>query len=221
LLETVGRKLLKKGILIAIEGIDGAGKTTQTKLLLGKLVKNGYSAIALHEPTNGKWGQKIKNLANNGRHKTTAEEESALFYLDRLDDVRNNIKPNLDGKKVVVMDRYYFSNVAYQSERGLNPNSIEKANEAIAPIPDVTIILDIDPEVSLKRIIQKRNGTPNHFEKKRKLERVRHAFLKQFGNRSNVAIVDGDDKHAIQMVASEIWRVVKPKIKEFEEKTSE
>jgi len=187
---------------------------------MAKLAKKGYSAIALHEPTNGKWAQRIRDLANNGRHKTTAEEESELFYLDRLDDVQNNIKPNLDRKKVVVMDRYYFSNVAYQSERGLNPDSIEKANEAIAPIPDITIILDIDPEVSLKRIIQKRNGTPNHFEKKQKLERVRQAFLEQFGDRSNVIIVDGDDKHTIQWVATKIWEVVESEIKKVEEEVS-
>jgi len=217
LLETVGRKVLRRGILVAIEGIDGAGKTTQTHLLVQTLFENGYSAIALHEPTNGKWGQKIKQLATNGRHKTTAEEESELFHFDRIDDVQKNIKPALYDKKVVVMDRYYFSNVAYQSERGLDPKSIEKANERIAPVPDVTIILDLDPDVSLQRIIHKRNGTPNHFEKKRKLERVRQAFLKQFCDRPNVAVIDADDSRSIQMVASDIWKVVEPKVRETEE----
>lgn len=221
LLETVGEKILKRGILIAIEGIDGAGKTTQTHLLVTKLLQSGYSTIALHEPTNGKWGQKIKELATNGRHMTTPDEESELFYLDRLDDVQNNIAPALRLKKIVVMDRYYFSNVAYQSERGLDPNSIEKANEIVAPIPDITIILDLDPEVSLKRIVHKRNGIPNHFEKKKKLEGVRQVFQKQFSNRPNIVIIDGDDSRSIQMVASDIWKVVEPKIKEAEERIGE
>jgi dTMP kinase len=217
LLEAVEKKQMKKGILIAIEGIDGAGKTTQAKILLAGLQKRGYPAILLHEPTSGKWGQKIKELASNGRHKTRPEEELELFYLDRVDDVKHNIAPFLHDKKVVIMDRYYFSNVAYQSERGLNPNQIEEKNTKIAPIPDITIILDLEPEVSLERIIQKRNGTPNHFERKGKLDRVRQAFLKQFGNRINVKVIDGDDSNSIENVASEIWRIVEPKIKEAEE----
>jgi len=220
-LETVGRKILKRGLLVAIEGIDGAGKTTQTRLLVERLMKNGYSAITLHEPTNGQYGQRIKEIATNGRHKTTPEEESELFYLDRIDDVQRNVKPALHQKKIVVMDRYYFSNIAYQSERGLDPVSIEKANEKVAPIPDVTIILDLDPEVALERITHKRNSAPNHFEKKKKLDRVRQVFLKQFGNRLNVTIIRGDDKRPIQTIASDIWKVIEPKIKDVEESMSE
>jgi dTMP kinase len=217
LLESVKKKQLRRGLLIAIEGIDGAGKTTQANLLAQELGKNGYSVLSLHEPTNGKWGQKIKDLANNGRHRTSPEDETELFYQDRWEDVKNNIKPALDEKKVIVMDRYYFSNVAYQSERGLDPQLIEKKNAAIAPVPDITIILDLEPEVSLKRIIHKRNGTPNHFEKKEKLEIIRQAFLK-FRDRPNVYIIDGDDNRPIGDVSSSVWKIVEPKLKEIEQR---
>jgi len=217
LLEVVERKRLKRGVLIAIEGIDGAGKTTQAKILVETLTKKGYFVVGLHEPTGGKWGKKIKELARNGRHKTKPETELDLFYLDRLEDVGKNIRPSLQEKKIVIMDRYYFSSVAYQGERGLNPDYIEKKNETIAPIPDITIILDLDPEVSLKRIRHKRNVTPNHFERKKYLERVRQAFLRQFSNRPNIRIIDGDDTRPIQMVASDIWKMVEPIIKEAEE----
>lgn len=217
MLEVVERKRLKRGVLIAIEGIDGAGKTTQAKILVETLTKKGYFVVGLHEPTGGKWGKKIKELARNGRHKTKPETELDLFYLDRLEDVGKNIRPSLQEKKIVIMDRYYFSSVAYQGERGLNPDYIEKKNETIAPIPDITIILDLDPEVSLKRIRHKRNVTPNHFERKKYLERVRQAFLRQFSNRPNIRIIDGDDTRPIQMVASDIWKMVEPIIKEAEE----
>jgi len=217
-LELVGRKRLKRGVLIAIEGIDGTGKTAQSEILVKKLAEKGYSAVGLHEPTEGEWGKKIKELAKNGRYQIKAETELDYFYFDRLEDVERNINPSLKQKKIVVMDRYYLSSVAYQSARGLSSDYIEKANKMIAPIPDVTIILDLDPEVALRRIKHKRNMTPNHFERKKYLDHVRKVFLKQFSNRPNVKIIDGDDNRSIPMVASEIWRIVEPIILELEER---
>lgn len=217
MLEAIERKRLKHGVLIAVEGIDGAGKTTQAKILLDTLTQKGYDVIYLHEPTAGNWGRKIKELATNGRHKIKPETELEFFYLDRLEDVEKNIRPALQGKKIVIMDRYYFSNVAYQGARGLDPDLIERKNERIAPTPDITIILDLNPEVALKRIRYKRNETPNYFERKKYLERVRQAFLKCFSNRPNIKIIDGDDNRPIQMIASDIWKIVEPIVKEAEE----
>lgn len=216
MLEVMGRKRLKKGVLIAIEGIDGAGKTTQSKILQQKLNAKGYPTVGLHEPTEGKWGQRIKELAQNGRHKTKPETELNLFFLDRIEDVAKNIAPSLQKKRIVIMDRYYFSSVAYQGVRGIEPDYIENKNEIVAPVPDITIILDLDAEVALKRIRHKRNVTPNHFERKRYLERVRQLFLKQFSGRPNVRIINGDDTRSIQRVASDIWKIVEPIIKEVE-----
>lgn len=218
MLEEIELKKLKHGVLIAIEGIDGAGKTTQAKILLDTLTKKGYDVVCFHEPTNGKWGKKIKKLAMNGRHRIKPETELEFFYLDRLEDVKKNIRPALREKKVVIMDRYYFSNVAYQGAKGLDPNLIEEKNKAIAPIPDVTIILDLEPEVALKRIMYKRNEVPNYFERKKYLERVRQIFLKHFGNRPNVKVIDGDDTRPIQVIASDVWKIVEVIIKEAEEK---
>lgn len=217
LLKLVGRKRLKRGVLIAIEGIDGAGKTTQAQILGKKLLKKGYPVISLHEPTEGRWGKKIKDLAKNGRHRILPETELDYFYFDRLEDVKENISPSLKKKKIVIMDRYYLSSVAYQGARGLDPDDIEKRNKMIAPIPDITILLDLDPEVALKRIRHNRNATPNHFERKKYLDHVRKVFLKQFSNRSKVKIVKGDSDRSIQRVASEIWKIVEPIIRNIEE----
>lgn len=218
MLETVKSKLLKQGVLVAIEGIDGAGKTTQTKLLGQKLAAEGYPVVCLHEPTDGIWGKKIKDLVKNGRHGISPDVESDYFIFDRLEDVETNIMPSLQKKKIVIMDRYYFSNVAYQGARGLALNSIEKKNEKIAPTPDITIILDLEPEVALQRIRCKRpSSTPNHFERKKYLERVRQNFLKQFSNRPNVIIIEGDDTSTIPIVASKIWKIVEPIIRKLEE----
>lgn len=217
MLKLVGRKRLKQGFLVAIEGIDGAGKTTQSGILVDKLEKEGYPVVGLHEPTEGRWGSKVKELAKNGRHKTKPETEVELFYLDRLEDVEKNIRPSLKSKKIVIMDRYYFSSVAYQGARGLSPDPIEKKNTKIAPSPNITIVLDLEPEVALRRIRHKRNEIPNHFERKKYLEKVRKIFLKQFGNRPNIRIIAGDDTRSIEVIASDIWRIIKPLIEKIEE----
>lgn len=219
MLETIKRKVLSRGILIAIEGIDGAGKTTQTEKLKEKLTMKGYDVISLHEPTKGIWGKKIENIVENGRRGISPEIELNYFILDRIEDVEKNIKPSLQKKKIVIMDRYYFSTVCYQGARGLDLDYIEKKNEEIAPIPDITIIIDIEPEVALKRIKQSRPSlTPNHFERKTYLEYVRKNFLKQFNNRSNVRIIEGDNNtRSISLVETEIWKIVEPLIKKYEE----
>lgn len=217
MLQVIERKQLKRGILIAIEGIDGAGKTTQSIILLDKLSKSGYPVVRFHEPTDGLWGKKIKDLAMIGRRETNVETELEFFYFDRLEDVKNNVEPSLKNKKIVIMDRYYFSSVAYQGARGLDPDHIEKKNEEIAPKPDVLIILDLDPEVALRRIRHKRNTKPNHFERKKHLDHVRRIFLERFSGRPNVRILAGDDVRSISMVADEIWKIVKPIIRKVEE----
>lgn len=218
MLELVGRKRLKRGVLIAIEGIDGAGKTTQSRILMQKLTERGYPAVGLHEPTDGIWGKRIKELAKNGRHDISAKKELSFFLMDRMEDVREHIRPSLNSKKIVVMDRYYPSSVAYQGARGLDAGYIEKKNEEIAPIPDITIVLDLNPEVALRRIRHKRNMTPNHFERQKYLDSVRRIFLEEFGNRTDVRIIDGDDTRSIQKVASEIWEIIEPIIRNAEEK---
>lgn len=211
------KRVLKRGVLIAIEGIDGAGKSTQSRLLFEKLKEGGYPVVLLHEPTNGQWGEKIRELSTNGRDKTTAEEELELFLKDRLEDVEINIRPKMLEKNVVIMDRYYFSNVTYQGARGIDPDYIEKLNEKIAPKPDIVIILDISSPESSNRIKTTRKDGPNHFEKEEYLERVRQLFLKQFLGRESVVIIDGDGTHSELQVLRRLWNLVEPIIRKAEE----
>ena len=213
----VNKKVLKRGILIAIEGIDGAGKTTQTSLLANKLKEQGYSVVSLHEPTDGKWGQKIREIAKSGRHTITPEEELDFFYQDRKEDVKCNINPALKEKQIVLMDRYYFSSVAYQGARGLDTEKIEKMNEEIAPKPDILLILDVKPSVSLQRIRRNRDDGPNEFEKIKHLEKSRAIFLDQFSERSYSKIIDGNGRRSADEIARNIWSTVEPTIRDAEQ----
>lgn len=196
-----------KGFLIAFEGIDGAGKTTQATILYDKLKQEKFDVCFLHEPTESRWGKKIDELAKNGRHNVEPKKEFELFYLDRKKDVKDNILPALKKNKIVIMDRYYFSSVAYQGALGLDPNFIEKENEKIAPKPLLTIILDVSPRVALSRV-KNRTKTPNHFERERYLAKVREIFRKRFDGRTDVVILDGTQ--GIDTVAAQIMNILLP-----------
>jgi len=159
-------------MLIAIEGIDGAGKTTIARFLKDELEKRGYSVVLLKEPTDGEYGRKIKEAEK----RFEPEEELKLFLLDRKEDVENNILPALRDGKIVIMDRYYISSMAYQGARGLDMDEIQRANEEIAPKPDLVIILDVSPQEGLRRVGKRGNRTI--FEEESYLAKVRKNFLK-------------------------------------------
>ena len=100
------------GTLIAMEGIDGAGKTTQVDLLVEFLRSAGVRVVRSKEPTDGPWGKKIRHSAANGR--MTLEQEIEAFVDDRKEHVQNVIAPALNDGQTVVLDRYFYSTIAYQ-----------------------------------------------------------------------------------------------------------
>jgi dTMP kinase len=162
------------GVFIVFEGLDGAGKTTQVQLLCKRLSRVGYEVVSLKEPTNGPWGQKIRRMAQEGRHDVAPETELAWFLKDRRQDVEQNIRPALARGQIVVLDRYYFSTMAYQGARGFDPEDIQHRNEAFAPPPDLLLLLDIPPAQGLARLQQERS--PDNFEQLDYLQRVALLF---------------------------------------------
>ena len=165
---------LCRGLFIVFEGIDGAGKTTQLRLLDERLRREGYDVVCLKEPTEGPWGQKLRHLAQHGRQHVTPATELEWFLQDRREDVEHNIRPALACGQIVLLDRYYFSTMAYQGALQLDPEEIRARNEAFAPPPDLLFILDIPPERGLQRVRQR--GTLSHFERLDYLERVAALF---------------------------------------------
>lgn len=157
-----------------IEGIDGTGKSTQARRLAAWLRERGHQVVLDREPTDGPWGRKLRESADRGR--LAPEEELELFLRDRREHVENLIAPSLAEGKVVVLDRYYFSTMAYQGSRGFDPAAIRRANEEFAPVPDLLLILDLGVDAALARI-GARGDTTNAFEKHESLERCRAVFL--------------------------------------------
>jgi dTMP kinase len=156
------------------EGIDGAGKTTQIRRLDERLQHAGYDVICLKEPTEGLWGQKLRQLAQHGRQEISPATELEWFLLDRREDVVRNIQPALARRQIVVLDRYYFSTVAYQGALQLDPEDLLARNEAFAPPPDLLFLLHLPAVHGLQRVRQR--GTLSHFEHLDYLERVAAIF---------------------------------------------
>ena len=181
--------ILKKGVLVAFEGIDGAGKTTQANMLYEKLLKKGACVVQSKEPTDSIYGQKIKRLAAGERQYTSPEEEYLLFINDRRIHVENFIKPNLEKNYIVILDRYYFSTIAYQGALGLDPENIKADNEAFAPIPEFVFLIEVPPKLGIRRIEKSRGEVPNTFEKVEYLTRV-NKFFKSL-NENYILRLDG------------------------------
>ncbi len=165
---------MPQGLFIVIEGIDGTGKSTQVKRLGEWFTAQGREVVLSREPTNQPWGKKLRESAATGR--LSPQDELDYFLKDRRQHVEELILPSLAAGKVVILDRYYFSTMAYQGIRGFDPAEIRRKNEEFAPPPDRLIILDLDVDSALERI-GARGDTANEFEQRDHLSRCREIFL--------------------------------------------
>jgi dTMP kinase len=166
--------MMPKGLFIVIEGIDGTGKSTQVQRLGEWFTEQGREVILSREPTAGPWGQRVRASGETGR--LSAEDELQYFLNDREEHVRELINPALAAGKVVILDRYYFSTMAYQGARGFDPQDIRQRNEKFAPAPDLLLLLDLEVDIALARIGARGDGA-NEFEKRESLARCREIFL--------------------------------------------
>lgn len=176
------------GILIAVEGIDGAGKTTQVRLLQEALLSCGEPVVVSKEPTDGPWGRKIRESAKNGR--LAPDEELEAFVEDRKQHVAHVIAPALADGKTLILDRFFYSTIAYQGARGGNVERLTEQMLALAPTPDVVLLLDVASAIALPRIANGRGETPNFFEQPETLERVRGIFLDLAQRLPNICAID-------------------------------
>ncbi len=179
LFEKLKIDFFKKGRLVVVEGIDGAGKTTFARKLLYFLEKHYSKVCFSSEPTDGPYGREIKRLLKEEKVKRKRIKE--LFLKDRKWHVENVIIPALKKGEFVFLDRYYLSTVAYQGAQGFSIKELLKENETIAPIPDLVIFLDILPEIAVQRI-KNRAESKSFFEKLEFLKKVAENYNKILPN---------------------------------------
>ena len=136
-------------MFLVIEGIDGAGTTTQTERLAVALGERGIATHRTREPTDGPIGKLLRQILAGEHAPTDATTLGLLFAADRADHLQREITPALERGEVVISDRYYHSSLAYQGseeDRGW----ISTLNRR-ALVPDCTFFLEVDPNVAAKR----------------------------------------------------------------------
>ncbi len=148
-------KSLKKGVFITFEGVEGCGKSTQSKLLYDELKKRGYNCVYTREPGGTRTGEKIRQILLHSKvGNITGLTELLLFEACRSQIVDEVIKPAIKSKKIVICDRFSDATLSYQGYGGKVPLETIGAVDRIATEglkPDLTILLDIDTITGLRR----------------------------------------------------------------------
>lgn len=158
-----------KSLFITLEGGEGTGKSTLTKSLIRDLVHGGNSVIATREPGGTVGAEEIRELLIKGSgDRWSAASEICLYYAAREDHIRRVIAPALAKGTIVICDRFFDSTRAYQGTLGIKESNIIKCLEENIVgycMPDLTLVLDIDVEIGLRRA-GARNDNENRFEQK-------------------------------------------------------
>lgn len=203
-------------MFIAIEGIDGSGKSTQTVKLVENLAALGYSVHGTCQPSSRPIGKMIRQIL---RKEWVAQEETiaGLFVADRLDHITNTedgLLKHLNEGTIVVTDRYYFSSYAYHGTH-IDMQWVMAANDMCARLlrPTMNIFIDVLPEVAIERIKSNRS-TLDLYETLENLTKVRSQYLKAFEQLQDVeriCIIDGNDD--MEIVARNVLKQVLSLIK--------
>ena len=204
-----------KGYFISFEGIDGSGKSTQIQKLAEFLKARDFDIVITREPGGSKGGEEIRNLLLQGNvDRWSAETEILLFTAARRDHLERIILPALEEGKIVICDRFTDSTRMYQGMRGVNlRNLVDTLNEKVIKFdPDLTIVIDINPEISLKRA-KSRKTVEERFEDfgvdlQMKMRKGFLELAKEFSNR--IEVVNG--QQSIDNLAKDICSLVKAKL---------
>lgn len=208
---------MSKGIFITIEGTDGAGKSTQIPFIKGFLEKKGYKVLLTREPGGTEIGEKIRNLLLDKENKEMCDMTEALLYAaSRAQHIKELIVPALEQGKAVLCDRFVDSSIAYQGKgRELGLETVKSINDfaTCGLEPDLTILLDLDPEKGLERV--KENNAVDRLEQE-KLDFHKKVY-KGYKDLSNlypnrIKVISADQ--SIQKTSSDIENKLETLLKE-------
>lgn len=192
-----------RGVFIAVEGIDGSGKSTVVKTLASALP----GTYVTSEPSGGPIGRLIREWALRGGS-VNPLVDALLFAADRLEHYEREIKPHLESGDVVLCERYVESSIAYQGAAGVEIEFLELINSK-APKPDLTIVLDVEPEEAIRRISGRHNV--EKYERLDFLKRVRAIYLQRAVERGYPVI---DASKSIDAVVEQVLKVVEGLLRE-------
>jgi len=192
-------KKLRKGLFIVFEGPEGAGKTTQAKLLYKYLRNKGYDVVLTREPGGTKLAEAVRKIILSPKMKIYPMTELLLYEAARAQHIEEVIKPNLQKNKIVISDRFADASVVYQGyARGLGVEFVEKLNKLVVcnVVPDITFLLDISPKEGLQRIKFNRKTSFDRLEKESlKFHiKIREGYLNIAKKRKNFYIINVENK---------------------------
>lgn len=203
---------MAKGLFITFEGGEGAGKTTQLRLLKEKLEKAGRTVLATREPGGTPGAEAIRKLLVNGdAYEWNAETEVLLHFAARCDHVEKLINPGLEEGSIVISDRFYDSTYAYQGYgQGFDLKKLDAVRTTmIGDIkPDITFLLDLPVDIGMKRVTeqQRYERLPVEFH-----EKLRQGFLTLAKAEPN-RIKTVDATQSAENVAAAVWAEVQKKL---------
>ncbi|WP_043485826.1 dTMP kinase [Holophaga foetida] len=159
-------------MFVTIEGVEGAGKSTQIQMLLQRLVRLGVPALVSKEPGGTPLGQELRSLLlapHLSGEKWCPESELLLFYADRAQHIASVIRPALESGRLILVDRFDDSTRAYQGAQGISEATMDKLGEVVLGRlrPHLTLILDMDPALSLERVRARNAAAGNAFKETR------------------------------------------------------
>ena len=207
----------RRGLLISIEGIDGCGKSTQAARLCEQLVARGLPVgraqapgVVLREPGGTPAGEQIRKVLLHDTDQLSPWTEALLYAAARAELVARVVRPALAAGRVIVLDRYLDSSLAYQGHaRGLGMDAVLAVNAAAVgdALPDLTVVLDVAPAAAAGRA----TGAPDRIEREgldfqRAVADGFAAVAARFPSR--VVAVDGD--RPVDDVAAAIGAAVAP-----------
>lgn len=193
-------------LFIVLDGGDGAGTTTHSHLLKGFLESKGYKVHLTQEPSKSKIGLLIREFLKNKEIPPTTD--ALLFAADRDLHYHNEILNKLKEGYIVISDRYLESSIVYQSVQSdkISVDWVKEINKFVG-LPDITIILDVDPKIALAR---KEEKDLEKFEDTVFLDKVRNLYLKR-AKIENYYLISSDD--IIEIVQEKIQKIVIDKLK--------
>ena len=194
-----------KGLFIVFEGIDGGGKSTQIKMLSDFFKGKGYEVEQHMEPTPEIIGSVLWDYMNSKNRSFDPETEALLFAADRIEHGKD-IRKALEEGKIVISDRYKHSSLAYQGAAGADIDWMQSLNKH-ALVPNLVILLDIDPDKSLGRVSDREKTV---FEENEYLKKVRAEYLR-YAELGELVVVDA--VQSIEAVHSDILKHVKKIVK--------
>tara|TARA_R110000787_G_scaffold286335_1_gene404197 strand:+ start:6256 stop:6927 length:672 start_codon:yes stop_codon:yes gene_type:complete len=175
-------------MFIAIDGIDGSGKTTLARQLAELFTGKKTEVFLTKEPTDySKWGQRLRRASIEGRLPANVELE--YFRQDRQNHIEHHIKPALAAGAIVISDRYVDSTLAFQSNTSDEAETLYQSMVDEILIPDLTFIIDCPVDIGLRRINIRDNGNLSQFEKRETLERAEAIYEARKGE--NYVHLDG------------------------------